>query len=92
MGFASRAPRPKKAEPGDPPDDPANPTIDFHGERRSNATHRSATDPKARLYRKNRGSEAKLCYLGHVEMENSNALAANSQLTQAMARPSRAPR
>ena len=61
--------KPKEAGPGGPPDDPGNPTIDFHGERRSNATHQSTTDREARLYKKSRGSEAKLCYLGHVEME-----------------------
>jgi Transposase DDE domain len=39
--------------------------VNFHGERRSNATHRSTTDPEARLYKKTKGSEARLCYLGH---------------------------
>ena len=78
--------KPKEAGPSDPPDDPSNPTIDFHGERRSNATHQSTTDPEARLYKKSRGTEAKLCYLGHVEMENRNGLAVNSRLTQAHGR------
>jgi transposase len=78
--------KPKEAGPGGPPDDPGNPTIDFHGERRSNATHQSTTDREARLYKKSRGSEAKLCYLGHVEMENRNGLAVNSRLTQAHGR------
>jgi transposase len=78
--------KPKEAGPGDPPDDPGNPTIDFHGERRSNATHQSTTDREARLYKKSRGSGAKLCYLGHVEMENRNGLAVNSRLTQAHGR------
>src|SRR5271157_832632 len=76
----------KDAGPSEPPDDPGNPTVDFHGERRSNATHQSTTDPEARLYKKSRGSEAKLCYLGHVEMENRNGLAVNSRLTQAHGR------
>src|SRR5712691_10845538 len=53
-----------------PDDDPGNPSVDFRGERRSNATHQSTTDPEARLYKKSPGSAAKLCYLGHVEMEN----------------------
>jgi transposase len=78
--------KPKEAGPGGPPDDPGNPTIDFHGERRSNATHQSTTDREARLYKKSRGSEAQLCYLGHVEMENRNGLAVNSRLTQAHGR------
>jgi Transposase DDE domain len=75
------------AEPNrQPPDDPGNPSVDFHGERRSNATHQSTTDPEARLYKKSQGTEAKLCYMGHVEMENRNGLAVNSRLTQAHGR------
>jgi len=48
-----------------PPDDPGNPTVDFHGEQRANATHQSTTDPEARLARKGAGKEAKLSYAGH---------------------------
>jgi transposase len=66
-----------------PPDDPGNPTVDFHGERRSNATHASTTDPEARLTRKARGQEAKLGYQGHVLMENRNGLVVDACLTQA---------
>jgi len=66
-----------------PPDDPGNPTIDFHGEERSNATHQSTTDPEARLARKGAGKEAKLSYAGHVLMENRNGIAVNGQVTQA---------
>src|SRR2546422_6253445 len=55
-----------------PPDDPGNPTVNFHGERRSNTTHASTTDPDARLARKGKAQEAKLCYTGHVLMENRN--------------------
>jgi transposase len=69
-----------------PDDDPSNPSVDFHGERRANATHQSTTDPEARLYKKSPGSAAKLCYMGHVEMENRNGLAVNSRLTQAHGR------
>ena len=58
-----------------PPDDPGNPTVNFHGERRSNATHTSTTDPQAQLARKGQGQEAKLFYTGHVLMENRNGLA-----------------
>jgi transposase len=57
-----------------PPDDPGNPTVDFHGETRTNATHASTTDPDARLARKGAGKEAKLSYTGHVLMENRNGL------------------
>jgi IS5 family transposase len=56
---------------------------DFHGERRRNATHESRTDPEARLYRKGRGKEAKLGYLGHVLMENRNGLAVGTRVTEA---------
>jgi transposase len=66
--------RPKGEKPEDrpPTDDPSNPTVDFHGERRSNKTHASTTDPEARLMRKGSGKEAKLCFSGHVLMENRN--------------------
>ena len=47
---------------------------DFRGEKRSNETHASTTDPDARLYRKGRGKEAKLCFMGHALMENRHAL------------------
>ena len=57
--------------------------MDFHGERRSNATHQSTTDPQARLARKGPGKEAKLCYAGHVEMDNRHGLVVNARLTQA---------
>jgi transposase len=66
-----------------PPDDPGNPTVNFHGERRSNATHASTTDPDARLARKGRGKEAKLSYTGHVLMENRNGLAVDVALRPA---------
>jgi transposase len=71
-----------------PPDDPGNPTVNFHGEKRSNATHQSTTDPDARLYKKTKGSEAKLAYLGHVLMENRNGLVVEPCLTLAIGRPS----
>src|SRR5680860_344100 len=51
-----------------------NPKVDFHGERRSNKTHASRTDPEARLARKGRGKEAKLAYAGHIVVENRNGL------------------
>ncbi len=66
-----------------PPDDPGNPSVNFHGERRSNATHQSTTDPEARLARKGPGKEARLCYAGHVQMDNRHGLVVNTRLTQA---------
>jgi transposase len=66
-----------------PPDDPGNPSVDFHGERRSNASHQSTTDPEARLARKGPGKEAKLCYAGHVQMDNRHGLVVNTRLTEA---------
>ena len=67
----------KKIDDSDspPPDDPGNPTINFHGETRTNATHTSTTDPDAKLARKGKGKEAKLSYSGHILMENRNGLA-----------------
>src|SRR5436190_11084212 len=67
----------KKVDDSDspPPDDPGNPTINFHGETRTNATHTSTTDPDATLARKGKGKEAKLSYSGHILMENRKGLA-----------------
>src|SRR5271170_5768872 len=56
---------------------------DFHGQKRSNKTHASTTDPEARLYRKGPGKEAKLCFMGHALMENRNGLLVDACLTQA---------
>ena len=72
-----------------PPDDPGNPTVNFHGEKRSNTTHQSTTDPQARLYRKSQGHEAKLAYLGHALMENRNGLVVDTRLTLATGRAER---
>lgn len=66
-----------------PPDDPGNPTVNFHGERRSNQTHQSTTDPEALLSKKGKGKEAKLNYCGHLLMENRNGLAIDASVTQA---------
>ena len=56
---------------------------DFHGQKRSNETHASTTDPEARLYRKGPGKEAKLCFMGHARMENRNGLVVDACLTEA---------
>src|SRR4051795_4880152 len=66
-----------------PPDDPGNPTVDFHGERRSNETHESTTDADARLARKSGGHESKLAYCGNVLIENRNGLGVDAELLQA---------
>jgi len=71
--------RPKDGEP--PSGTPRE--ADFHGQRRSNDTHQSTTDPDARLYKKSKGSEAKLSYLGHGLMENRNGLLVRTMVTQA---------
>jgi len=66
-----------------PPDDPGNPTVDFHGEKRSNETHESTTDPDALLARKGNGKEAKLSYNGNLLVENRNGLIITTELFQA---------
>lgn len=73
----------KDTSPTPPPDDPGNPTRNFHGEKRSNQTHQSKTDPEARLYRKGPGKEAKLSYQGQVLMENRHGLVMATRLTPA---------
>lgn len=60
---------------GKPPEDGGrNPTVDFKGERRSNETHQSTTDPDARLYKKSEGDKSRMSYLSHALMENCNAI------------------
>jgi transposase len=73
----------KDGPPPTPPDDKGNPTVDFHGEKRSNATHQSTTDPDCRLFKKSSGAPAQLCYLGHVLMENRHGLVVRPAVTQA---------
>jgi len=77
----------KSFKPKDGPDEPPaggrNVEADFHGERRSNATHASTTDADARLYRKGSGKEAKLCFIGHGLMENRSGLIVDARLTRA---------
>ncbi len=76
--------RPKDQPPSnEPPDDPGNPTVNFRGQRRSNKTHQSTTDPEARLARKGKGKEARLAYAGHALMENRNGLVVDFQLSPA---------
>ena len=74
--------RPKDGS-GEPPGPGRNAERDFHGEKRSNETHASTTDPDARLYRKAAGRESRLCYMGHVLMEHRSGLAVQAALTHA---------
>jgi hypothetical protein len=66
-----------------PPDDPGNPTVNFHGAERSNQTHCSTTHADALLARKGAGKEAKLSYSGHVLVENRNGLVMDTDVLQA---------
>jgi transposase len=76
--------KPKDGElPTATDDDPGNPSVDFRGERRSNKTHQSTTDPEARLMRKGKGKEAKLVFMGHALMENRHGLLVDFQVTHA---------
>ena len=74
-------PKDKKQEP--PPDDPGNPTVNFRGEKRSNQTHQSKTDPQALLARKGNGKESKLSYNGNLLVENRNGLIVDAEVFQA---------
>jgi transposase len=80
--------RPKGSKQ-DPPEDPGNPTVDFHGEKRSNQTHESRTDGDAKLARKGAGKEAKLSYSGNLLVENRNGLIVNAELLEANGRAER---
>src|SRR5260370_4643793 len=71
----------KKSWP--PPDDPGNPTLDYRGEKRSNETHQSKSDPEAQMARKGAGKEAKLSYSGNLLVENRNGLIVDSRVGEA---------
>lgn len=72
-----------KDDQGPPTGNGRNPEVDFKGQKRKNDTHQSTTDPDARLYKKAKGKEAKLCFMGHALMENRSGLVVDSRLTQA---------
>jgi hypothetical protein len=77
-----------KPKDNPPPEEPGsgggrNVEVDFHGQKRSNKTHASKTDPEALLAKKGKGKEAKLCYTGHALMENRSGLVVNARVTQA---------
>lgn len=78
----------KSVKPKEGPDEPSagggrNAEADFHGQKRTNDTHASTTDPDARLYKKGKGKEAKLCFMGHGLMENRHGLLVDACLTLA---------
>jgi hypothetical protein len=73
----------KDKKSSSPPDDPGNPTVNFRGEKRSNQTHESETDPDALLARKGAGKEAKLSYSGNLLIENRNGLIVSSLVWEA---------
>jgi transposase len=73
--------RPRDEEP--PTGGGGNPAVNFHGQQRTNATHQSTTDPDARLYKKGRGREARLGYLGHVLLEHRSGLIVGATVTPA---------
>jgi len=78
--------QPEQTEIQPMPDTPRqtrNAEVDFRGEKRSNATHASVTDPDARLYKKSPGTAARLCFMGHALMENRNGLVVQADLTHA---------
>ncbi len=86
--FASaKSFQPKEQKPHDSTDangfKPSNPDVDFHGQKRTNETHQSRTDPEAKLYRKGRGKEAKLSHMGHTLTENRHGLIVNVTATEA---------
>jgi len=85
--WASQKSFRRKDGTGNPPE--AGGDVDFRGEKRKNETHASTTDPDARLFKKSKGSEAKLSYLGHVLMENRNGLLVQTFLTEANGRAER---
>ena len=75
--------KPREADPPSDDGDRGNPSVDFHGDRRANATHQSATDPEARLFRKGKGKEARLVFMAHALMENRNGLLVDFVVSEA---------
>jgi transposase len=75
--------KPKDAPKSPPSGGGRNAEVDFHGEKRSNETHQSTTDPEARLARKSNATAAKMCFSGHLLIENRHALIVDAELTQA---------
>jgi hypothetical protein len=80
---AEKAPLPEPADAPESTHQPRNAEVNFHGQKRANATHISTTDAGARLYRIGQGKEAKLSYLGHTLMENRTGVIVVPSLTAA---------
>ncbi len=88
--FRRKDEKPPKKDDGDgPPEDPGNRWVDFHGEKRTNDTHESKTDPEAKLLRKGFGKEAKLSYSAHALMENRHGLLVDLRVAEANGRAER---
>jgi len=75
--------QPKDTDDNSDDESGRNPSLDFRGQKRSNDTHASRTEPDARLYRKAKGQESKSCYMGHALMENRNGLVDDTRVTEA---------
>ena len=75
--------KPKDQPPSEPPSGGRNTEVAWHGQKRSNDTHASTTDPEARLYRKSSNTAARLCYSGHLLLEHRSALIVDAELTTA---------
>ena len=75
--------KPKDDVQTPPADTDSNPSVDFRGERRTNETHQSTSDPEARLYKKSSGQAAQLCYMGHVMLDNRHGLLTKACVTKA---------
>jgi transposase len=88
--LKSFRPKGNATDKQDPPDDPGNPTVNWHGEKRSNETHESTTDPDAKLARKSNAAAARLCYSAHSLMENRNGLLVDFRVAEANGRAERA--
>ena len=84
--------QPKADKPAPPPDDPGNPTVNFHGQKRSNQTHESKTDPDSLLARKSGGKESRLSYSGNLLVDNRNGLIVDAEVFQAKGRQNATPR
>src|SRR6201987_4677675 len=84
--------QPKNKKSSSPPEDPGNPTVDYRGEKRSNETHESKSDPEAQMARKGPGKEAKLSYSGNLLVENRNGLIVDSRVWEATGTDSRTAR
>ena len=82
-GFRSLASFQPKDKKQPPSHDPSNPTVNFRGEKRSNETHASKTDPEALLAKKGEGKESKLSYTGNLLVENRNGLIVDAEVFQA---------